>query len=172
MSVSAPASSPATRLLGFRAEVMARLLPALADLESAKSLGYVAAVAVDRVAAYAWHEGRLARCRQHLAAGEKAPPVHLSRYWLHGQAFYTVSDGMHRTVAAREAGRQRIRAKIGGECWCTPEQHWLSRSTGRLWREVQPGGHRLTLVMCDIEPELADALLAVGVSDLDEVQGA
>jgi len=154
---------PAYALLGLPAEVLAALLPALADLDTCQSLNHVAAVAVDRVAAVAWNERRLEHCRRLLAAGEKAPPVHLSRYWLHGQALYTVSDGNHRTVAAREAGRQRIRARIGGECWCAPEQHWLEVAAGRLWREVQPGGRVLTLVMDDIWAEVAAAMLAVGV---------
>jgi len=156
---------PGGTLLALRAEVLAALLPALADLDTCQSLNHVAAVAVDRVAAFAWNPGRLERCRRLLAAGEKAPPVHLSRYWLHGQALYTVSDGMHRTVAAREAGRRRIRARIGGECWCAPEQHWLEVASGRLWRERQPGGRVLTLVMDGIEAELAAALLAVGVHE-------
>lgn len=167
-AASAPARAPATRLLGLRPEIMAALLPAIAALEDSRTLGHVAAVTVDRVAAYAWNEGRLERCRRLLAEGERAPAVHLSRYWLHGLAFYTVSDGMHRTVAAREAGRQRIRARIGGESWCKPEQHWLLPAAGsqwRLWREVQPGGQVLSQVLSDIESELAAALLKVGVRE-------
>ena len=104
-AASVPARAPATRLLGLRPEIMAALLPAISALEDSRTLGHVAAVTVDRVAAYAWNEGRLERCRRLLTEGERAPAVHLSRYWLHGLAFYTVSDGMHRTVAAREAGR-------------------------------------------------------------------
>ena len=68
---------PGGTLLALRAEVLAALLPALADLDTCQSLNHVAAVAVDRVAAFAWNPGRLERCRRLLAAGEKAPPVHL-----------------------------------------------------------------------------------------------
>lgn len=53
------ASAPACTLLGLRAEVLAALLPALADLDTCQSLNHVAAVAVDRVAAVAWNERRL-----------------------------------------------------------------------------------------------------------------
>ena len=50
---------PAYALLGLPAEVLAALLPALADLDTCQSLNHVAAVAVDRVAAVAWNERRL-----------------------------------------------------------------------------------------------------------------
>lgn len=159
------ARAPACTLLSLPAEVLAALLPALADLDTYQSLNHVAAVSVDRCVAMAWNADRLERCRRLLAACEKAPPVHLSRYWLHGQALYTVSDGNHRIVAAKEAGRRRIRARIGGQCWCKPAEHWLEVATGKLWREAQPGGRWLTLVMDGIGAELAAAMLAVGVHE-------
>lgn len=160
-----PVSSPATTLLGLRAEVLADLLPLLTVMGDGRELGHYAAVSVNRVLAQAWNDDRLTECRLLLAAGEKAPAVHLSRYWLHGQAFYVVCDGMHRTTAAREAGRQRIWARIDSESWCKPEQHWLEVATGRLWQEVQPGGQVLSLVRNGVEAELAAALLAVGVHE-------
>jgi len=159
-------SKPATRLLSFRPEVLTRVLGAVTNHERSRTLGHTAAVSVDRVMAWAWKPARLHRCAERLAAGERAPAVHLSRYWLHGEAWYTVSDGHHRTIAARQAGLRRIRAKIGGESWCEPERCWLDTTSGRLWRAVQPGGQVLSLVMDGIEAELAEALLAVGVNRL------
>ncbi len=152
-------------LLGLPAEVLARLLPALIELGESHELGHTAAIAVDRVVAWAWNPGRLARAERLLAAGHQAPPITVSRYWLHGEALYNVSDGMHRTMAARQAGRQRIRARITSEIECHPERHLLESANGKLWLET-PGDQWLKLVMWDIEPELAAALLAVGVRQL------
>ena len=154
-------------LLGYPAQVLADLLPALAEFEDSRDLGYTRAISVDRVVAWAWNEGRLARATRLLAAGEKAPPIHVSRYWLCGEALYSVADGMHRTIAARQAGRQRIIARIGGEVQCHPERYMLERSTGRLWREVPPDKRLITLVQSDIGPELAAALVAVGVREFE-----
>ena len=41
----------------------------------------------------------------------------------------------------------------------------LERSTGRLWREVPPDKRLITLVQSDIGPEVAAALVAVGVRE-------
>jgi len=158
-------SAARATLLGLPAEVLARLLPALIELGESRDLGHTAAIAVDRVAAWAWNPGRLARAERLLAAGHQAPPITVSRYWLHGEALYTVADGMHRTVAARQAGRQRIRAKITSEIECHPEHFVIDGASGRLWRG-QPGEQWLELVLWDIEPELAAALVAVGVRQL------
>ena len=153
-------------LLGYPVQVLADLLPALVELGDSRDLGHTAAISVDRVVAWAWNEGRLARATRLLAAGEKAPPIRVSRYWLCGQALYSVADGMHRTTAARQAGRKRITAVIGSEIECHPERYLLDRSTGRLWREMPPDKRLLTLEKWDIGLELAAALVAVGVREL------
>ena len=160
-------SQALTTLLGYPAQVLADLLPALIELGDSRDLGYTRAINVDRVVAWAWNEGRLARAARLLAAGEKAPPIRVSRYWIRGEALYTVADGMHRTIAARQAGRKRITAVIGGEVQCHPERYLLERSTGRLWREVPPDKRLITLVQSDIGPELAAALVAVGVREFE-----
>ena len=160
-------SKALTTLLGYPAQVLADLLPTLAEIDDSSDLGHAAAISVDRVVAWAWNEGRLERATRLLAAGEKAPPIRVSRYWLHGEALYSVADGMHRTVAARQAGRQRIRAVIGGEVQCHPERYLLERSTRRLWREVTPDKRLITLVQWDIGPELAAVLVAVDVREFE-----
>ena len=159
-------SQALTTLLGYPAQVLAAVLPHLIELEDSRDVGHTAAISVDRVVAWAWNEGRLARATRLLAAGEKAPPIRVSRYWLHGEALYSVGDGMHRTTAARQAGRKRITAVISGEVQCHPERYLIERSTGRLWREVPPDKRLITLVQWDIGPELAAALVAVGVREL------
>ena len=159
-------SQALTTLLGYPAQVLAALLPALAELEDSSDLGHTAAISVDRVVAWAWNEGRLARATRLLAAGEKAPPIRVSRYWLCGEALYAVADGMHRTVAARQAGRRRIRAVISSEIECHPERYLIELATGRMWRAAEPGERWIKLVSWDIEPEVAAALVAVGVREL------
>ena len=159
-------SQALTTLLGYPAQVLAAVLPHLIELEDSRDVGHTAAISVDRVVAWAWNEGRLERATRLLAAGEKAPPIRVSRYWLHGEALYSVADGMHRTIAARQAGRQRIRAVIGSEVQCHPERYLIELATGRMWRAPEPGDRWLKMVSCDIAPEVAAALVAVGVREL------
>lgn len=101
--------------------LLAGAIVAIADLDTGHTLDHVASVSVERVLAWAWAERRLEECAARLAAGERAPAIRVSRYWLHGLALYTVGDGMHRTVAARQAGRKRISAFVAWESTCRPE---------------------------------------------------
>ena len=86
--------------------------------------------------------------------------------------WYTVSDGQHRTVAARNAGRKRIRAVVSCETPCHPDRYLLK--DGRLWRKVQHPtfGDCLQLVPVDIDDELSEALQIVGVQKVDHAQQA
>ena len=72
------------------------------------------AIAIARVLSEAWSPDRLERSSERLLNGEKAPPISVVRYRLHGRSWYAVSDGNHRTEAARSTGRTYIRALIGG----------------------------------------------------------
>ena len=85
-----------------------------------------------KVLAKAWNPQRLERCRRRLAAGEAAPAVHVVGYRIGRTVVYGVSDGMHRTTAAREAGR-RIKARIGGHYLIRPERYLVT--LGWLWRQ-------------------------------------
>ena len=152
-------------MLTFAPKTMADLLPLLADIEHGQTLGHTASISLARVQAWPWNEGRLTRCAARLAAGERAPAIHVQRYWLCGEAYYTLSDGHHRATAATQAGRRRIRAVIHGENWCLPGAHWLDLPRGILWRETaQPG--RLRWIMNEIDGDLRAALLVVGVNVL------
>jgi hypothetical protein len=95
--------------------VLSDVLVLLADLDDARILPRrTVSIAVERVLAWSWNPGRLERCQRLLAEGEKAPPIHVNRYRLNGLTWYVVSDGRHRTVAAREAGRTTHR-RCGGQ---------------------------------------------------------
>jgi hypothetical protein len=85
------------------------------------------------------------------------------RCTLSGQNWYQVSDGHHRTVAARNAGRKRIRAVVACETPTHPDRYVLR--DGRLWRKTvhESYGACLERVPVDITPEVAEALIAVGV---------
>lgn len=117
-------------------------------------------IAVARVLAWSWHERRLERCKHLLTEGGKAPPIHVSRYTVKGQTWYVVSDGRHRTVAAREAGRTRISAVVGSEATCHPERYRLDVAGQRLW---VVDGQWLKLVAADINTDTMTALLHLGV---------
>ena len=66
---------------------------------------------MDKMPAWTWNSGRLDRCRQKLANGKKAPPIHGNRYWLHDTTWYVVSGSRHRrgswAAAHRRCGGQR-----------------------------------------------------------------
>ena len=150
-------------MLKFEPQIITEVIHLTAALEDCQSRGHTASIALSRVLAWAWAPGRLERCRERLAAGERAPAIEVSRYLLQGDAYYTVSDGRHRATAAREAGHTRIRARIGSECRCEPGKCWLDTQSGSLWRE-QPGKGWLTLVSVGtLSPEVQQALLSVGV---------
>lgn len=153
-------------MLSFDPKVMAELLPLLADFEHSRSLSHTASISLARVQAWPWRQDRLQRCAERLAAGERAPAIHVQRYWLHGEAYYTLSDGHHRATAAKQAGHKRIRARIGGECWCMPAVHWLDAQRGSLWRETEYPGRLKLVSVGDLRPEVQEALLAVGVNRL------
>lgn len=155
------------RPLDIEPQLMATLLPALCELDDSRMLGHVSSISIAKVMAWAWHSGRLERCRRRLAEGERPPAIAVSRYWLQDQSYYLVGDGHHRTVAAREAGLLRIRARIGSENWCRPEVCWLDQTT--LWREHEHEqfGRVLKMVFNPVEPSLAEALMSVGVRRLE-----
>ncbi len=146
--------------------VLSDVLVMLADLDDARILPRrTVSIAIDRVLAWSWNAGRLEQCHRLLAEGDKAPPIHVNRYRLNGLTWYVVSDGRHRTVAAREAGRQRIAAVVGSETECHPGRYRLDVAGRRLWQEHHDArfGDCLKLAADDLTSETMTALLAAGV---------
>src|SRR5262245_52925558 len=65
------------------------------------------------VLAQSWNDYRLQRARNRLAAGEAAPPISVVGFRFgRSPELYEPSDGIHRTVAAREAGMKIGRAHV------------------------------------------------------------
>ena len=146
--------------------VLSDVLVLLADLDDARILPRrTVSIAVERVLAWSWNPGRLERCQRLLAEGEKAPPIHVNRYRVNGLTWYVVSDGRHRTVAAREAGRQRIAAIVGSETECHPHRYRLDVAGRRLWQQHHDDrfGDCLKLAADDLTSETMTTLLAAGV---------
>jgi hypothetical protein len=73
------------------------------------------------VLASAWQMERLAAARQRAVEGILDDPIQVSGIQFPGlPTYYLVADGMHRTVAARLAGKKRVLARVSG-CWeCDP----------------------------------------------------
>lgn len=123
------------------------------------SSGVVRQIDPNLVLAEAWRPDRLRRCRDRLAEGEQAPAIAVVGFRLgRRRVLYGVSDGMHRTVAHREAGR-KIKAKIGGYYPVEPTRHALWRD--HLWRR-EGSGLRM-LGMEAVPDELRLVPLALGV---------
>jgi hypothetical protein len=115
-----------------------------------------------RILAEAWHDGRLAEAKRRLAAGEKAPAIRVVGYrWNSDWTIYDPSDGIHRTIAARDAGR-RVKAKITGYNHIRPQQFVLCDFD--LWREID-ARDRLEHVDA-VSAEEHCALSALGVRHL------
>jgi hypothetical protein len=92
-----------------------------------------------RILARPWNAGRLDRARRLLASGDVAPPIVVIGYRLgRAAAIYECDDGIHRTVAARDAGR-RVKARIKGYYQLRPQTFVLYKE--HLWRPhpSQPG---------------------------------
>lgn len=120
---------PSLALLG---EVLPHLIDPNAPFE--RHPGRIMDVPVDAVCSAPWSVGRLARCRELLAAGKVAPPVDLTEVRVGREVFYLLTDGNHRTEAARLAGHETIRAEV--DCTVTVGRHIFSRDTygEGLWR--------------------------------------
>lgn len=80
---------------------------------------------VDRILCEPWNSTRLRKAKALLDLGKTPPDVELTAYKLLGTSWYTVSDGIHRTVSYREAGRLKITARISGCQNCQPERFRL-----------------------------------------------
>jgi len=126
----------ALRLIGGDWRVVSRTIP----------------VRVDRIVAEAWKPYRLQRAVELLAQGLRPPPVRLVGFRLGSTTIYEPSDGNHRVVAARQAGRTHIAAKVSGVTECAPERCAIR---GQSFYERDVDGKVVYW-----EDDLADELLA------------
>jgi uncharacterized ParB-like nuclease family protein len=146
--------------------LMRAVLPALTDPGEVMVLKRRQTIPVGQIIAQAWHPGRLQEAVARLQAGDNPPMVDVNRYYLHGETYYTVNDGHHRVVAARQLGRAAIDASIRFEAWCQPQAYRVDLDQGRLWRKDgnEPDGLTWQLVLSGLEPELMLAFQKVGVN--------
>ena len=125
-----------------------------------RDANFVRWVDPQRVLAEAWHAGRLAEATTRLAAGERAPAIRVVGYRYNSDwTIYEPSDGIHRTIAARNAGKH-VKAKITGYYSIRPNQFVIRRED--LW--ALRAAHELEHVDEISEAERA-ALLALGVGE-------
>lgn len=74
------------------------------------------------VLAQAWSKSRLGSACLRLNEGIQADPIDVTGIQFPGlPTYYVVTDGMHRTVAARLAGKLTIRADVQGCHICDPQ---------------------------------------------------
>ncbi len=76
---------------------------------------YVRWIPVEQVLVAPWHAGRLVECVEKLQAGENPPAIVVVGIQLGEKLYYSISDGNHRTLAARICGRIKIKAEIHGK---------------------------------------------------------
>lgn len=82
-------------------------------------------VCVDRILCEPWNAYRLSQAKTLLAAGKTPPPIELNAYKLFSTSWYTVTDGIHRVVSYRDAGKKRIKARIQSYQICQPDRFRL-----------------------------------------------
>lgn len=70
-------------------------------------------ISVDRVLSKPWNKWRLALALAHLEARHQASPVLVNAYKVEGIGYwYIVTDGVHRTTAAKMMGQIEIEAEV------------------------------------------------------------
>ncbi len=116
----------------YRPKVVERALTLLSSVDDWTTAKVTRWIDPAYVLAEPWSPPRLTDCRELLAAGDDAPAIDVVSYQLGKNAvLYGVTDGMHRTTAAREAGRQ-VRAKIEGYWRVEPARYVLWHKS--LWK--------------------------------------
>jgi hypothetical protein len=118
-------------------------------------------IALARVLSEAWNPGRLETCATLLAEGKRAPAIKVVGYRVNGRVWYTPSDGNHRAEAARNAGRARIRADVGGE-YAIPLDLYMVRREIEGERLYRRDGEWARLVL-ELRDDTAETLVRLGV---------
>jgi hypothetical protein len=121
----------------------------------------------NHVLARPWNGFRLDRARRMLANGDIAPIQVIGYRIGDGTALYECDDGIHRTTAAREAGR-KIKAAIKGYYQLGAARNFII-CRNQLWkpRPQEPGW--LTHV-ADVTEDTRPVLIALGVVEKTDSQ--
>lgn len=70
-------------------------------------------ISVDRVLSKPLNKWRLALALAHLEVGHKPPPICVNAYKVEGMGYwYILTDGVHRSTAAKMTGLQEIQAEV------------------------------------------------------------
>lgn len=115
---------------------------------------------------------RLHECRSLLAQGKIAPPIEASIFMLHGLSWFIVSDGIHRTVAAYEAGNPKIEARLSSVNYCRPEQYRLVEDQFIQIEQVAADGVVSSAkVARQVSPAQRSLLLEIGIQTETRLSG-
>lgn len=165
-----PQSTTAKRLKAMTATlpdpILYSVIPLLLDFTTAECqvVDQIRSILIREVVAQAWNPARLEDCQRRLAAGQVAPPIEAEEYFVGNDRYYLLTDGNHRTIARRIAGKRTIRAIIKGENQTTPERTWIIGQDA--WRETETVGC-LKLIRRNLsEPERA-MLIQLGAQQKD-----
>lgn len=113
------------------------------------------------VLAQAWQVNRLEDAQRRISQGVAEHPIQLSGIRFPGlPELYSVTDGMHRTVAARLAGRTTIHAVVDGYWLADPHTVCIRRHT--LHYQRPEGFERRPIT---IHKGAIDILRSIGVAD-------
>lgn len=118
---------------------------------------------INRILAEAWKPIRLERCRELLREGKRPPPVNATgmRFKLGSRrvTLWSLSDGNHRTIAAKEAGETHVQSKVAGHYAVDPSRCRIM--DGKLWSPMErPGWMNL---VADLDEKQAAILRYFGV---------
>jgi hypothetical protein len=127
----------------------------LSTLDNWTDAGIIRWIDPWRILARPWNPYRLTRARTMLANGDVAPSIDVIGFRIGGEAaIYECDDGIHRTIAARDAGR-KVKARIKGYYQLRPQAFMLYKE--HLWRPhpSQPGCWcQVVAVSADMRPLL------------------
>lgn len=140
--------------------LLCQVLPLISHITDVIIINKTKQIKTKLVLAQLWHDGRMQDCRERILRGEKAPVIHVSGYILNEQLWYIPSDGNHRTLAAQEAGRRMITARVECMTECKPEKYTLASHV--LWR-LTDDKEWYEQIQTHIPEEIQEALIQTGV---------
>lgn len=129
-------------------------------------------IPVEQVLVESRDHDRLHECRSLLAQGKIPPSIEASIYLLHGISWFIVSDGIHRTVAAYEAGNSQIEARLSSVNYCRPEQYRLVEDQFVQIEQVAADGIVSTATIAHrVSPAQRSLLLKIGIQTETRLSG-